>query len=34
MIYEVKFTRDADKAIAKFKKSNPNTYKKLTQLLN
>ena len=33
MNYEIKFTKEADKMIEKYKKSNPNTYKKLSRLL-
>ena len=33
MRYEVKFTKEADIMIGKYKKSNPNTYKKLSRLI-
>jgi len=33
MNYEIKFTKEADKMIEKYKKSNPNAYKKLSRLL-
>ena len=33
MIYKVTYTDDADRTIAKYKKSNPIAYKKFTKLL-
>ena len=32
MTYDIAYTKDADKAIAKYKKSNPTAYKKFLQL--
>ena len=34
MIYTVTYTKEADKTIAKYKKSNPIAYKKVTRLIN
>ena len=34
MIYKIGFDKDALKTIAKYKKSNPNRYKKLSKLLD
>lgn len=34
MIYKIDFNKDALKTIAKYKKSNPNRYKKLCKLLD
>lgn len=34
MIYRIDFDNDALKTIAKYKKSNPNRYKKLSKLLD
>jgi toxin YoeB len=33
MIYEVIYTKNADKSIAKFRKSNPIAYKKILELI-
>ncbi|MDR1610595.1 MAG: type II toxin-antitoxin system YoeB family toxin [Candidatus Symbiothrix sp.] len=34
MSYIIKFSDDAEKVVAKYKKSNPIAYKKLSRLLN
>jgi toxin YoeB len=34
MIYTIEFSKDAEKIVAKYKKSNPSAYKKLSLLLN
>jgi len=33
MSYEIKFSEEADKTIAKYQKSNPNAYKKIFRLI-